>query len=67
VPQAIAEKIGSGGGNKSKETHLSMQIFGIYFMCLPTRVTYKGRPLKIIMQAMGILQFLFENQVTTTV
>jgi len=50
------------GGTGDKEIYLALQIFGIYFMCLPSRVSYKGRPLKIIMQAIGVLQFLLDFQ-----
>lgn len=57
--QAVGTHI---GGARNKEIYLAMQIFGIYFMCLPSRVSYKGRPLKIIMQAMGILQFILDFQ-----
>lgn len=57
--QAVGTQI---GGARNKEIYLAMQIFGIYFMCLPSRVSYKGRPLKIIMQAMGILQFILDFQ-----
>lgn len=46
------------GGARDKEIYLAMQIFGIYFMCLPSRVSYKGKPLRVIMQAMGILQYI---------
>ena len=57
--QAVGTQI---GGARNKEIYLAMQIFGIYFMCLPSRVSYKGRPLRIIMQAMGILQFILDFQ-----
>lgn len=57
--QEVGKPIG-GAGNM--EIYLAMQIFGIYFMCLPSRVSYKGRPLKIIMQAMGILHFILDFQ-----
>lgn len=60
--QAVGAQIGSGTGGRNKELYLAMQIFGIYFMCLPSRVSYKGRPLKVIMQAMGLLQFLLDFQ-----
>jgi hypothetical protein len=60
--QAIGRRMQSVSGRSNKELYLALQIFGIYFMSLPTRVSFKGKPLKIIMQAMGILQFILDNQ-----
>lgn len=51
----------TGTGHNHKEIHLALQIFGIYFMSLPSRVSFKGRPIKVIMQALGLLQFILEH------